>query len=152
MTRTGLRHSMVWVFSGMVAAAASLAASQDRWECFSVEGVAQSYQNGNWRKFTQVQSYNFGVSEVAPGKLEFSDFLMMADPTCVTNPDIPWISCSTPMKMFVLNTKSGDGVLADTGTWVIREKMREEGLPQLPVAMDVIVFKCTRLSKVGPSG
>jgi hypothetical protein len=102
-----------------------------------------SFQKGAWRKSTTVEKVMFEIKELTKGgRMQFPDWLMMADAACTWNYDVPWVSCSNGFTLFVFNPDTNDAMMASTGLWVLKEKMISKGLPQPPIAADVLVLRC----------
>ena len=113
------------------------------WLCESVDGVGMSFKNGSWEKNVELKSTLFEVKRKPNNQeLQFSNWLMMEDAVCQGNSEVPWISCSTGFMLFVINPKTGDAMLANTGLWVLKESLKSAALPTPPLGADVTVFRC----------
>lgn len=118
-------------------------AASEGWLCKSVDGVGMSFKNGSWEKSVALESILFEVKRKPNNQgLQFPNWLMMDDAACRENPEVPWISCSTGFSLFVINPKTGDAMQANTGLWVLKERMKSKGLPTPPLGADVMVFRC----------
>ena len=118
-------------------------AAQESWLCQSVDGVGMTFENGTWRKSLNLSSIMFEIKRKSDDSgLQFPEWLMMEDAVCSENPEVPWISCSTGFKLFVFNPETGDAMNANTGLWVMKERIKSQGLPAPPLGADVIVFSC----------
>jgi len=121
----------------------SASAATKSWFCNSVDGVGMSFENGSWQKSLKLGSIMFEVKRKLKNQgLQFPNWLMMEDAECRENHEVPWISCSTGFSLFVLNPETGDAMKADTGLWVLKERMKSQGLPAPPLDAYVTVFRC----------
>ena len=134
----------------LISVVTSASAVEGRWACMSVEGIGMYYENGFWRKHLALDKIVFDVRITSSGgfpRLEFPSWMFsMKDPSCGQNELVPYISCSTSTVIFTLNPKTGNAVMGDIGHWASKEFMKQRGLPDSMLGMNLLVLHCTRTS------
>jgi hypothetical protein len=124
-------------------ASAAVDAADRSWLCRSIDGVGMWFEDGAWRKSTTLQTIMFELKELSgDGQMQFPEWLMMENAICTANPEVPWISCSDNFKLFVLNPATNDAMMANTGLWILKEKLGSGGKSLPSLGADVVVLRC----------
>lgn len=127
----------------LLGAVPTVQAEPRSWLCRSVDGVGMSFEGNSWRKIPGLKAVMFQAKEVASGtRLEFPEWLQMEDASCTKNDEAPWISCANGFTLFTLNPQTGDAIMASTGLWVIKEKLKSIATSSPPLGADVQVLRC----------